>query len=146
MAAKSFKIQLVTPQGKLLDAQATSCTLPAHDGSMGVLANRAPMVVKLGMGPLRVAFADSAAGQGGSREYLVEDGFAHMVDNKLLVLTSRAIPSEQIVEADAQAELSAAESKKPADTSRAQADALRKDRDRARIKVRLARSRAGKGI
>lgn len=147
MAGKSFNIRLVTPQGKLLDAQASSAVLPLHDGSMGFLAGRGPIVAKLGMGTMRVSIAEDKAGQGGSRDYLVEDGFAQMVNNRLTVLTSRAVAAESLTETDAQAELTAAENRKPADPkNRAEADAVRKDRERARAKVRLARSRSGKGI
>lgn len=148
MAAKSFEFRLITPQGKLLESVVSSVTIPAHDGSMGQLPNHAAFVVKLGLGELRLNFAPGVPGsnQGGSRAYLVEDGFAQMVDNRLTVLTTRAIPIAQLTEADAQAELNKAEAAKPENASLAAATSLRRDRDRARLKLRLARARAGKGI
>jgi len=153
MAAKSFEFRLITPQGKLLDSVVSSVAIPAHDGSMGQLPNHAAFVVKLGLGELRINFAPDpraapGSNQGGSRAYLVEDGFAQMVDNRLTVLTTRAIPVEQLTESDAQAELNKAEAAKPENTSLSAATALRRDRDRARLKLRLAlaRARAGKGI
>lgn len=147
MAGKSFNLRLVTPQGKLLDVQAASAVLPVHDGSMGFLAGRGPIVAKLGMGTMRVSIAEDKAGQGGTREYLVEDGFAQMVNNRLTVLTSRAVAAETLTESEAQAELAAAEGRKPADPkNRVEAESVRKDRERARAKVRMARGRSGKGI
>lgn len=145
MADKSFAIRLVTPQGKLLDGQATYASVPAHDGLIGFEAGRAPIVFKLGLGEMTVTFANDAKGVGGgSRNYLVEDGFAQMVGNKLTVLTTRAIPASDLVEADASKEL--AEAEKKSSPNLAQMDRISRDRDRARLKLRLARNASGKGI
>lgn len=143
MAGKSFTFRLITPQGKLLESAATSVIIPAHDGSQGQLPDHSAFVVKLGIGALRVDFAD-AAGQGGSRNYYVEEGFAQMVNNKLTVLTAKAVPVEQLSESDAAAELAKAEAARPVNSSMAAADAIRKDRERAREKLRLARGRGSK--
>lgn len=139
MAGKSFQFRLITPAGKLIDAQATSAMLPAHDGLMGILANRSPLVVKLGLGELKVDIADDKSG---SRSFMVEDGFAQMAANKLTVLAARAAGVETLSEVDAQAELAAAEARKPANA----ADAARvtRDKERARVKLRLARSAKGR--
>lgn len=144
MAENSFKISLVTPQGKLLDGSATYASIPAHDGQMGFAPGRAPIVMKLGLGTMSVRFAVDAKGGGGERSYLVEDGFAQMVNGKLTVLTTRAIPAEELEVAQAEAELRSVEGKgatRPEDTQR-----LTRDKDRARLKVRMARERSGKGI
>lgn len=144
MADKSFQFRLITPQGKLLDAPARAVVLPQHDGSSGQLPDHAAFVVKLGLGELRVDFA---ADKGGSRVYLIEDGFAQMVGNKLTVLTTRAFAAEEITEQAAQAELAGAEARRPAKAfDAAETLQIQRDRDRARAKLRLARSRAGKGI
>ncbi|MFT3684709.1 MAG: hypothetical protein QM783_07215 [Phycisphaerales bacterium] len=65
MADKSFAIRLVTPAGKLLDGQATYAMVPAHDGLMGFQPNRAPIVFELGLGELRVDFANEGKAGGG---------------------------------------------------------------------------------
>ncbi len=135
MAGKTFQFRLITPQGKLMDGQAVSAVIPAHDGQLGVLPDRAAMVVKLGMGELTVRSADDKTGAGGSRAFMIEEGFAQMVNNKLTVLTPRAAGVETLVESEAQSEL-----------HKAEAGGTQRDKDRARVKVRLARSAAGKGI
>lgn len=146
MAGKAFSIRVITPVGKVLDAQAVSASVPMHDGSMGFLASRGPIVGKLGLGTLSVTFAEGGE-KGGSRDYLVEDGFAQMVNNRLTVLTTRAIPAETLTEADAQSELTAAESRRPTNPAdRTEAQNLRRERERAQAKLRMARARAGKGI
>jgi F-type H+-transporting ATPase subunit epsilon len=144
VAGKSFEFRLITPTGKLVDAPAVSVTFPAHDGLMGVLPDRAPTVVKLGMGELKVSIADSAKGQGGNRSFFVEDGFAQMVNGRLTVLAARAVPAEEISESSAQAELAAAEGRSA--TGLNTTETLRRERDRARQKLTIARSRSGKGI
>lgn len=141
MASKSFQFTLTTPQGKLLDVAASNVVFPAHDGSMGILPGRAPMVVKLGTGPLRVDVADTARGEGGSRTFLVEEGFAQMVGTKFTVLTSRATPAESMTESEAQAEFNEAEARRPANP----ADAARTAKDKARAQAKLRMVRSGRG-
>lgn len=138
MAASSFQCRLITPTAKVLDEPVVYASIPAWDGLMGVLPNRAPIVAKLGLGELRLQFADSGKAAGGSRSFLVEDGFMQMVSNRLTILASRATPTESLVLSEAQAELSAAESRAAPAGDRAAADRLTRDRERARVKVRLA--------
>ena len=144
MNGKSFQFRLITPQGKLIDGEATYASLPAHDGLMGILANRAPMVVKLGLGELKVDIAGDQQGKGGSRAFFVEEGFAQMAFNRLTVLAARATAVETLNASEAQAELAAADARRPADS--ADARRVSKDRERARVKLRLARAASGKGI
>jgi F-type H+-transporting ATPase subunit epsilon len=143
--AGSFKITLSTPTGKLIDGVASSAAVPAHDGSMGFLPGRMPILFKLGLGTLSVTFADNSKGTGGgTRQWLVEDGFAQMVNDKLTILTTRAIPADQIDVAEAQKELSAAVAKTGATFT--EVEKLTRERDRARLKVRLGQATDGKGI
>lgn len=155
MAAKTFRCRLITPVAQVLDEPVTYASVPAWDGLFGVLPGRGPIVAKLGLGELRLDFPDGGGGEGrsakgGSRSFLVEDGFVQMVDDKLTILASRAIPTETISPQDAAAELAEAESRTAVETDpakrRAESDRLTRDRERARTKVRLARSGAGRGI
>jgi len=132
-SSKSFRCRLITPAAQVLDEQASSAVIPAWDGLLGVLPNRAPIVAKLGLGELSITLGE---GKGIRRSFFVEDGFAQMVDNKLTILAAKAIPTESITEAEAQAELREAEARRverPGDEKR-----LAADRARARAKVRLA--------
>jgi F-type H+-transporting ATPase subunit epsilon len=138
MASNSFQCRLITPTAKVLDEAVVYASVPAWDGLMGVLPNRAPIVAKLGLGELRLQFAVTGKAAGGTRSFLVEDGFMQMVSNRLTILASRATPTESLVLSEAQAELSAAEGRTAPPGDRAAADRLSRDRDRARVKVRLA--------
>lgn len=142
--AKTFRCRLITPAAQVLDDEIVFASLPAWDGLFGVLADHAPIVAKLGLGELRVDFPGKGAAAGGSRAFLVEDGFVQMVNNRLTVLAGKAIPTETLSATEAEAELREAESRSvPADATDAKLalDRLARDRARARLKVRLARSR-----
>lgn len=145
MAKKSFRCKLVTPTAALVDDQVKYASIPAWDGLMGVLPGRAPILARLGLGELRLDFADTEKGQGGSRAFLVEDGFVKMAGDELTILAEKAVPAENLTMADAEAELRAAQSGTPtASTPEARAAELEKrnkDRQRARAKMHLVKTR-----
>lgn len=130
----AFNCVIVTPEQQILDERASQVILPAHDGEMGILTDRAPILVRLGVGRLRV---DVAGGR--SASFYVEGGVAQMKDNKLTVLTDSAVPVDQLTAAAAKAELEAATGR---NAEGAQAAAERKKAiERARVKQRLAAPR-----
>jgi len=131
----SFRCKLVTPTAALVDDQLTYASIPAHDGLMGIMPGRAPLLARLGVGELRLEFADSEKGAGGKRSFLVEGGFAKMADNLLTILAERATPTENLTVADAEAELRAAQGT-PAGKS---VEVRTQERQRARLKVQLAK-------
>src|SRR3954447_2063078 len=88
----SFQCVVVTPEQQALDETVTQAILPAHDGQLGILTGRAPLLVKLGQGPLRL---DLAAG-GATRVMYIEGGVAQMKDNGLTILTQEAIAPADI--------------------------------------------------
>ena len=98
--ANPFHCILVTPEEQLFDEAVVHVAVPAWDGQMGVLDHRAPMLVKLGYGPLRLELAD-----GTSRTYFVGGGFAQMKDDRLTILTDEALPASAIDARKAQAAL-----------------------------------------
>jgi len=149
LAAKTFHCRVVTPAEKLVDGEVTYVSVPAWDGLFGVLPNRAPLLARLGMGELKVAFADSGSGKGGERSFLVDGGFVKMAGNSLTILAERAVPAEQLRLSDAEAELAEANARTvPADAPDAAAKqaAVRRERERAALKVRMARTVQSRGI
>lgn len=126
----AFKCTVLTPEAQLLDQQVTQVILPAHDGLMGVLTGRAPIIVKLGIGPMRIDFAD-----GKKAFYFVDGGLAQMKGETLSVLTSGAAPATELDHETAVAEYNAAIARKaiePADL-----DERDKAIQRARVKQAL---------
>lgn len=145
MAGKPFHCKLITPEAHVLTEEIEYAQLPLWDGQAGILANRAPLMAKLGLGELRLDF-HVRGGQGGSRSFLLEDGFAHMVDNTLTLLAERAIPVETLSEQEAQAELAEAQARSPQND--AERELVSRDRHRAEWKLKLAKKfrAAGGGI
>ncbi len=82
----SFQCTLVTPQQQVLDEQVVYASIPAQDGLIGVAPQRAPLLVALGGGSLRLDDRD-----GNSRWFFVGGGFAQMKGNRLTLLTDEAV-------------------------------------------------------
>jgi F-type H+-transporting ATPase subunit epsilon len=135
--AGKFRCTLVTPEQQLLDADVTYASIPAHDGQIGLMPGRAPLLAKLGDGALRLDFTD-----GGSRWFFVGGGFAQMKDNKLSLVADEAMPADQIVAATAEADMKAALAKTA--HSDAEIDAKLRAIDRARALTAVHQKSGGK--
>jgi F-type H+-transporting ATPase subunit epsilon len=85
----SFQCTVVTPEQQAFDALVMQAIVPAHDGLIGILTDRAPLLVKLGTGPLRL---DLPNGQ--KRTFLINSGVAQMKDNRLTILAKEAKEEE----------------------------------------------------
>ena len=134
----SFQVVIVTPEQQVLDETVTQAIIPAHDGQIGILTDRAPLLVKLGQGPLKL---DLASGQGrgsGSRLFYVEGGIAQMKDNNLTVVTQMAVPAEEISAETARAEQAEATAQVATD------EKAKEDRTRRLNRARLMQEMAKK--
>ncbi|MDH3253956.1 MAG: ATP synthase F1 subunit epsilon [Acidobacteriota bacterium] len=87
---KLFTCSVVTPEKIVLDRKVRFVAVPAHDGEIGFLTGRAPLVVKLDVGRLRVESDE------GSEELFIDGGFAEMVGDKLTILTEDARRPEEL--------------------------------------------------
>lgn len=74
----------------MLEQQADEVVIPAHDGELGILPQRAPLMCELGIGQLRFV-----AG-GRTTRLFVDGGFAQVFENRVTVLTNRALLAAQI--------------------------------------------------
>ena len=99
----AFQCVVVTPEAQVLDESLTQAILPAHDGEIGIMSGRAPLLVKLGIGAVRLDVVG-----GGRRTFFVNGGVAQMKDNRLTVLTDEAIPPDEIDVEAAKAEFAEA--------------------------------------
>ena len=106
----SFKCVIVTPEQQMLDESINQAIIPAHDGLVGIETNRAPLLVKLGIGPLRVDLSSN-----GSKFFLLEGGVAQMKDNLLTILTQKCTPASEIDAQSAKAELAEATARRITD-------------------------------
>src|SRR5687767_15477960 len=98
----TFHCSVITPERAVLETEATFVAFPAHDGEVGILPGRAPLLFKMGIGELRVE------SPGGNHRYFVDGGFAQMVENRLTLLTEIAKAVEELDRSEAQRALAAA--------------------------------------
>jgi F-type H+-transporting ATPase subunit epsilon len=118
---------VITPERQVLDMDVDAVVLPAHDGQIGILRNRAPLVCELGVGVMRFSGANDA------HELFVDGGFAQVLDNEVTVLTPRAAAPAEINRAAASTALAEAEKMRITDD----ASRIARDRALARAKTQL---------
>ena len=121
--ARTFRCSIVTPTKSVLDDDVTYASLPAWDGQQGIMAGQSPVLTRIGTGSLRLDFPE-----GGSRWFLIENGFAQVHDDVLTLLTEAATPAETISLQEAEAELAEANARITQagdDRSRVEQDQLR---------------------
>jgi F-type H+-transporting ATPase subunit epsilon len=83
--AKSFHLEVVTPDRMLISEEAVSIIAPGVEGYLGVLANHAPLVTELGVGILRIRYPDDT-----EENVAVSGGFMEVANNRVLVLADAA--------------------------------------------------------
>ena len=128
----AFQCVIVTPEQQAFDERITQAIVPAHDGQIGILTDRAPLLVKLGIGPLHL---DLAAGQ--RRTLFIEGGIAQMKDNRLTIVTNEAIEPSAIDAETARAEFAEATAQRVTDQK--SHDDRQRRLQRARVMQELAR-------
>jgi F-type H+-transporting ATPase subunit epsilon len=124
----AFKCTVVTPETQMFDEIVSSAVLPAHDGQVGILTDHAPVLMKLGSGPLVLQK------QGGTTRFFISGGVAQMKDNKLTILTDEAVAPEKLDIESARKEL---ETPAGEPLNAAAAELRRKRRDRAQALIRM---------
>jgi len=103
---KTLNFVVVTPEKQVVEETADSIVIPMHDGELGILPDRAPLMCELGIGQMRYQKA------GRTRRLYIDGGFAQVLGNHVTVLTEHAAPAEEITdEMIAEAEQKAADEK-----------------------------------
>src|SRR4249919_3373461 len=90
---------VVTPEQVVLETEAEFVALPLYDGEIGIAVNHSPMIGRLGYGEMRIRTGS------GELRYYVDGGFVQVADNVVSVLTSRAVPINQLDANTAQKQL-----------------------------------------
>jgi len=88
--ASTIKLTVTTPEHQVLEETAESVVIPAHDGELGVLEARSPLMCDLGIGQLRYTK------EGHTLRVYVDGGFAQINENVVTVLTPHALKPENI--------------------------------------------------
>jgi F-type H+-transporting ATPase subunit epsilon len=104
MPDNTFKCTVLTPERAVLDTSATFVAIPAHDGEIGIMNLRAPLLCRLGVGIVRMETPE------GAKRLFIDAGFAQMLGNHLSILTEQAATAEEVdVEAERTAQQEASD-------------------------------------
>lgn len=98
-----LKLEIVTPEKKVVDAEVDSITVPTANGEIGILQNHAPLISTLKSGIL------SYTASGKTEKLMISGGFVEVGVNVVSVLADVAETGEEINVEAARAEQSEAE-------------------------------------
>lgn len=103
--ADTVQFDLVSPERRLVQVEATQVQVPGADGDMTAMANHAPTVTSLRPGVLRVT-------HGGTEEaFVVSGGFAEISPTSVSVLAERAVKQAEMDQASFDSFVSEAETR-----------------------------------
>jgi len=98
-----LKLEIVTPERKVFDADVDSVTVPTATGDAGILPNHAPLVSALKPGVV------SYTAKGTSDKFAISGGFVEVSSDRVSVLADNAEGADEIDVVATKAERDAAE-------------------------------------
>lgn len=90
MASDTIELEIVTPDGRVLDEQVTEFTAPSVSGEFGVLPGHRPLLAALATGIV------SYRKQGEEYRVAVGNGFVEVNQDKAVLITDRFIAKEDV--------------------------------------------------
>src|SRR3954463_12009882 len=91
MARTKFRCEVLTPEGEVFSDEVEMLSTRTTTGSIGVLANHAPLMGMLEPTELRLYKSESDV-----VSFAQGEGYLQVVDNSALVLVEEAIPPDEI--------------------------------------------------
>ena len=91
MARSSFPVEVLTPEGKVFEEEVEMVSTRTTTGSIGILANHAPLMAILEPTELRLYKSDSDVVR-----FAQGEGYLQVVENSALVLVEEAIAPDDI--------------------------------------------------
>jgi len=104
MARSKFKVEVLTPEGQVFDGEVEMVSTRTNTGSIGVLANHAPLMGILEPTELRLYKSESDV-----EKFAQGEGYLQVVDNRALVLVEEAIKPDDLDRSDIESRLKDAE-------------------------------------
>ena len=99
MARSSFPVEVLTPEGQVFDGEVAMVSTRTKVGSLGILANHAPLLAMLDPTELAL-YENKEDGLNANREnatrFAQSEGYLQVADNRVLVLVEDAIPPDQV--------------------------------------------------
>lgn len=132
-----LKLEVVTPERRVVDTEADSVTVPTASGEAGILSNHAPLISALKPGVL------SYAVKGATEKLAISTGFVEVSNNQVSVLTDVAETADEVDAAQAKADREEAEKELAANaTAEAEENAAIRERlELANARLALAAGR-----
>jgi len=137
--AENFHLNVVTPAGKVVDAQVVEITAPGMDGQFGILPRHARYITALGVGELRYRTVDGA-----EDGIVVAGGFAEVRRDRVNVLAQTAEDAAMIDIARAEASMQRAESRLAQAEEGVDVERASVAMEKSIVRLRVARSRGTK--
>jgi F-type H+-transporting ATPase subunit epsilon len=103
VARTKFRAEVLTPEGKVFDDEVEMVSTRTAIGSIGVLANHAPLMAILDPTELRLYRSESDVAR-----FAQGEGYLQVVDNRALVLVEEAVDPEGLDRSDIESRLKAA--------------------------------------
>src|SRR3954454_13699608 len=91
LARNKFPVEVLTPEGKVFDDEVEMVSTRTSVGSIGILANHAPLMAMLEPTELRLYKSDSEIVR-----FAQGEGYLQVVDNSALVLVEEAVDPESL--------------------------------------------------
>ena len=104
MARSKFRVEVLTPEGQVFDDEVEMVSTRTVTGSIGVLANHAPLMGILEPTELRLYKSESDV-----EKFAQGEGYLQVVDNRALVLVEEAIRPDDLDKSDIESRLRDAE-------------------------------------
>jgi F-type H+-transporting ATPase subunit epsilon len=105
VARNKFPVEVLTPEGKVFDEEVEMVSTRSAVGSLGVLANHAPLLAMLEPTELRLYRSESDIVR-----FAQAEGYLQVGGNHALVLIEEAIPPDDLDRSDIDSRLSDARS------------------------------------
>ena len=131
--AEIFQVEIVTPERKIVNDNATEMQIPGKDGYLGILPGHAPLITELSVG--EIGYRDE---KGQVRRFAVAWGFAEVLPTKVTILAEVAERAEEIDVARAQRARESAESALKANKPDTDTAALESEVQRASNRLAVA--------
>lgn len=132
-----LKLEIVTPERKVVDAEVDSVSVPTASGEAGILPNHAPLISALKPGIL------SYSAKGTSEKLAISGGFVEVNGSNVSVLATTAASAADINLDEAKAERDAAEKALASVATSAieETETYREALDAANARVQIASAR-----
>ncbi len=104
MARTPFRVEVLTPEGEVFNDEVEMVSTRTTTGSIGILANHAPLLAILDPTELRLYRSDSDVAS-----FAQGEGYLQVADNRARVLVEEAIPPDTLDRSDIESHLRDAE-------------------------------------